>query len=116
MSEADDGRSDFAAGCALLTAGVVYLVTTAGRVGIVYYLPERHRWTLTPPTGVIAMDWFSRAAVTMLAAGLALAVGTRLAPADPSRRRAAARTLAALGGTALAWSLAYTVLTLLKAS
>lgn len=114
MTEADDGRSDFAAGCALLAAGAAYLVTTAGRVGIVYYLPERHRWTLTPPTGVIAMDWFSRAAVTMLAAGLALAVGARFAPDDPARRRAAARTLTSLGGTALAWSLAYTVMTLVR--
>ena len=112
----DEGRAEFAAGCALLAAGAVYLVTTAGRVGIVYYLPERHRWTLTPPTGVIAMDWFSRAAVTMLAAGVALALGSRFAPADPGRRRAAARALASLGGTALAWSLAYTAMSLIAAA
>lgn len=111
-----DDRAEFAVACALLTSGIVYLITTAGRIGIVYYLPEQHRWSLIPPTGVIAMDWFSRSAVTMASALVALALGARFGPRDSRRRRSLSHGLATLGLTALAWSFAYTVATLVAAA
>lgn len=61
-----------------LGGATAYLVTTAGRVGIFWYLPYESRWSLAVPTGVIAMDWYARALWTLLGLGLAMGLGYRL--------------------------------------
>lgn len=103
-------RGRFATGAGALAAGTVYLVMTTTKAGVLFYLPTRGEWTWSPPTGVIAMDWFARSNATLAAAALATWAAWRWAPTDAKVAGRWAGRLWALGGLMLAWSLGYTVM------
>ncbi|MDB4930759.1 MAG: hypothetical protein JWM10_3243 [Myxococcaceae bacterium] len=107
-------RARFATGVGTLAAGAVYLVMTTTRAGVLFYLPTRGTWTWSPPTGVIAMDWFARSNATLAAAALATWAAWRWAPSDPKRRARWSSRVWALGWTVLAWSAAYTAMWLVS--
>ena len=106
-------RARFATGAGSLAAGAVYLVTTTTRAGLLYYLPTQERWTMTPPAGVIAMDWFARSNATLVAGALVTALAWRLAPPEGRRLTRLARASWVLAATVLGWGATYTALWLL---
>jgi hypothetical protein len=111
VSASDDARRELSAALGAVCASAAYLVTTAGRVGLVYYLPTERRWTLVAPTGVIAMDWFARAAWTLVALGVGLAFGWRLGTTSRERWT---RGLWQVAWLLLAWSALFTTMWLLR--
>lgn len=108
-------RARFASGVGALSAAAVYLVTTTTRAGVLYYLPSRGAWTLEPPSGVIAMDWYYRSNATIAACVVGTAVAWRFARADAPWLARAARGVWVLAATMLAWSAGYTALWLVSA-
>lgn len=103
-------RARFATGAGTLAAAAVYLVTTTTRAGLLFYLPTRGEWTWSPPTGVIAMDWFARSNATLVAGALATWAAWRWAPGDAKTCARWSSRLWPLGWTLLAWSAGYTVM------
>jgi len=101
-------RAERTAAAALTAAALGYLVTTAGRVGLVFYLPTQHRWALAAPDGVVAMDWFARAGWTFLACALGALLGSRVGTVQGRRAARTTRTLWGIGGLLWAWAALYT--------
>jgi hypothetical protein len=97
-----------------LLSSLAYLVTTAGRVGLLFYLPTEHRWSTTAPRGIVAMDWFARAAWTLLALGLGVAAGWALAPRLGDRSDRVARVAWQVAWLLLGWGTVFTVLWLIR--
>lgn len=108
-------RDALAVATGTTAAAVAYLGTTAGRWGLVFYLPTQHRWALTAPDGVVAMDWFARAGWTLAACGLGALLGWRLCPRSPRRAARTTRSVWAVGLLMLGWATLYTILWLLHA-
>jgi hypothetical protein len=109
VSEETHDRWEFPSTIGMLFGAGVYLVTTAGRLGLVYYLPREHMWTMDPDRGIIAMDWFFRAFVTFLATGTGVVLGRVVAPSDATRARAWTRLVFGVAVAALAWAAVFTV-------
>ncbi len=107
MQSPDPSRWEFASALGAVCSAAAFLLTTAGRVGIVYYLPTERRWSLVAPEGVIAMDWFARAAWTLVALGAGVAVGWSIGPA---RNAAWTRGLWQVAWLLLAWSALFTAM------
>ncbi len=103
-------RGRFATGVGTLAAATVYLFTTTTRAGVLYYLPARAEWTWSPPTGVIAMDWFARSHATLAVAAAATWAAWRWAPAEPKTCARWAGRLWPMSWLMLAWSAGYTAL------
>ncbi|MBL8604710.1 MAG: hypothetical protein JNK72_22480 [Myxococcales bacterium] len=93
-----------------LSLGLTYLATTAGKLGLFYYLPTAHRWTLAPPTALIAMDWFARALWSLVALALGFGSGLALARRWPTRAATLTRALWSLAVVALSWSAVFTAM------
>ena len=108
-------RDALAVAAGTAAAAVAYLVTTAGRVGLVYYLPTQHRWALAAPDGVVAMDWFARAAWTLAACALGALAGWWLCPDNPRRAARVTRSVWGVGVLLLGWAALYTALWLFHA-
>ncbi len=103
-------RGRFATGAGALAAGAVYLVTTTTRAGVLFYLPTRGEWTWSPPTGVIAMDWFARSNMTIAAAGLVTWAAWRWAPDDAKVCARWSGRFWPMAVLMLGWSAGYTVM------
>lgn len=112
--EPRDDPSMFSAalGCALASA--TYLATTAGRVGIVWYLPLERRWVAVLPAGALGMEWFSRALWTLLALAVGCAIGWKIADKTTVSLRRASAALFQVAWLLLGWSAVFTVLWLVR--
>lgn len=111
---ATDERTMFCAALGSVSAATAYLLTTAGRVGVVWYLPLERRWAAALPTGALGMDWFSRAFWTLLALCIGATTGwivPRITTRSLSRWSGALFQIAWL---LLGWSAVFTVLMLVR--
>ncbi len=108
-------RAELSAAAALTASALAYLVTTAGRVGLVFYLPTQRRWSLGVPDGVVGMDWYARAGWTVLGCALGALAGWWIRSRSPRQAARWARTLWGIGGLLWAWAGLYTALWLFHA-
>jgi hypothetical protein len=70
-------------------------------------------WTFSPPPGVISMDWFWRAGVSLLAATVAFPIGRAIATRSAwARRSEAVRTIFGLAFGVMGWCTLYMVFAL----
>jgi hypothetical protein len=95
-------------------AGAAYLVTTAGRVGLFFYLPVERRWVVVAPPRTIAMDWFSRALWTLVALVVGALVGAWIESRSSGDWRRVTAALWQLAALLLSWGAVFTVLWLLR--
>jgi hypothetical protein len=110
----DERSLRLSAALGALFAGAAYLVTTAGRVGLFFYLPVERRWTLLEPPRSIAMDWFARALWTLLALVVGALVGAWIESRSSRDLRRVTAALWQLAALLLAWGAVFTVLWLLR--
>lgn len=104
----------FSAALGAVLASATYLATTAGRVGIVWYLPLERRWVTAVPAGALGMEWFSRALWTLLALVLGAAVGHRVARSSSRDFGRASAALFQIAWLLLGWGAVFTVLWLVR--
>ncbi|MFO0557367.1 MAG: hypothetical protein U0269_05060 [Polyangiales bacterium] len=113
MSERAD-PSLFSAALGAVLASATYLATTAGRVGIVWYLPLERRWVTVVPPGALGMEWFSRALWTLVALAVGAAVGHRVARTSNRDLGRASAALFQIAWLLLGWGAVFTVLWLVR--
>jgi hypothetical protein len=115
MSERAD-PSLFSAALGAVLASATYLATTAGRLGIVWYLPLERRWVRVVPTGALGMEWFSRALWTLVALAAGAISGDRVARSSDGDLGPASAALFQIAWLLLGWGAAFTVLWLVRVS
>ena len=104
----------FVAAFVLLVAVSVFFVATASHSTMLWYVPSTGAWTWSPPRGVIAMDWYYRASVSLLAGGIAFPVARFVATRWAWARRVdSRRTVFGLAFGVMFWCVLYIVFALI---